>query len=107
MGNKNVGSCSSNAYTYDFDVYIGKAARRKVSEWGLGYDVVMKLIATLLDPGYQLFIDNFYPSPILLKHLFLRNTTATGTIIEKRKGFPDTMKGGKAWAKTKERGAMR
>ena len=98
---------SSNAYTYDFDVYIGKAAGRKVSEWGLGYDVVMKLIATLLDQGYQLFIDNFYTSPILLKHLFLRNTTATGTITEKRKGFPDTMKGGKAWAKTKERGAMR
>ena len=43
---------SSNAYTYDFDVYIGKAAGRKVSEWGLGYDVVMKFIATLLDQGY-------------------------------------------------------
>ena len=40
---------SSNAYTCDFDVCIGKAAGRKVSEWGLGYDVVMKLIATLLD----------------------------------------------------------
>ena len=44
---------SSNAYTCDFDVYIGKAAGRKVSELGLGYDVVMKLIATLLDQGYQ------------------------------------------------------
>ena len=39
--------------------------------------------------------------------MFLRNTTATGTITEKRKGFPDTIKGGKAWAKTKEKGAMR
>ena len=73
----------------------------------MGYDVVMKLIATLVDQGYQLFTDNFYTSPIFLKHLFLRNTTATGTITEKRKGFPDTVKGGKAWAKTKERGAMR
>ena len=39
--------------------------------------------------------------------MFLRNTTATGTITEKHKGFPDTMKGGKALAKTKERGVMR
>ena len=26
---------SSNAYTYDFDVYNGKAAGRKVSEWDM------------------------------------------------------------------------
>ena len=43
---------SSIAYTHDFNVYIGKAVGRKVSKWGLGYDVVMKLIATFFDQGY-------------------------------------------------------
>ena len=57
----------ADSYTYDFDVYIGKAAGRKVSDWGLRNDVFMKLIATFFDQGYQLFIDNFYTSPILLK----------------------------------------
>ena len=98
---------SANGYTWDFNVYIGRAAGREVSEYGLGYDVVMKLIDPLLDQGYQLFVDNFYTSPILLKNLFLRQTPATGTITENRKGFPTKMKGGKSWAKGKERGAMR
>ena len=35
---------SSNGYTVDFNVYIGKAAGRDVSVHGLGYDVVVKLM---------------------------------------------------------------
>ena len=58
----------------------------------LGYDVFMKLISPLLDQGYQLLVDNFYTSPILLKNIFLRQTPATGTISENRKGFPTKMK---------------
>ena len=39
----------ANAYTCDFDVYIGKSAGKQVSENGLGYDVVMKLMTPLLN----------------------------------------------------------
>lgn len=35
---------SSNGYTIDFSVYIGKVAGRDVSVHGLGYDVVVQLM---------------------------------------------------------------
>ena len=63
---------SCNGYTVDFDVYTGKAAGRNVSDNGIGYDVVMKLITPFLNQGYRLFFDNFYTSVNLVKHLFER-----------------------------------
>ena len=79
---------SSNGYTIDFDVYIGRAAGRNVSANGLGYDVVMKLMNKFLDQGYHLYVDNFYTSVTLFKDLFARGVAATGTIIESRRDFP-------------------
>lgn len=35
-----VDTCSSNRYTIDFNVYIGRAAERVVSDHELGYDVI-------------------------------------------------------------------
>ena len=81
---------SANGYTWDFNVYIGKASGREVSECGLGYDVVMKLIGPLLDQGYQLFVDNFYTSPILLlqyssgKHLQLEQSLRTARGLQQK-----------------------
>ena len=45
---------SLNGYTCDFDVYIGRNAGQEVSPNGLGYDVVMKLVAPLRNQGYHL-----------------------------------------------------
>lgn len=98
---------SANGYTYNFDVYIGRDAARNVSQHGLGYDVVMKLMQPLLHQGYHLFVDNFYTSMQLVKDLFQLGVAVTGTVSENRKGFPETLKNGKQWAKKKERGAMR
>ena len=50
---------SSNGYTVDFSVYIGKAAGQRISEFGLGYNVVMRLMRPFLHQGYHLFADNF------------------------------------------------
>lgn len=50
---------SSNGYTIDFNVYIGRAAGRDISANGLGYDVVMRLMQPFLKQGYHLFVDNF------------------------------------------------
>jgi len=90
---------SSNGYTVDFDIYIGRAAGRNVSKHGLGYDVVTKLIERFLNQGCHLFVDNFYTSVTLFKHLFTQGVPATGTIVETRRDFPHGMKNGKQWAK--------
>ena len=98
---------SSNGYTIDFNVYIGRAAGREVSANGLGYDVVMKLMNPFFNQGYHLYVDNFYTSVTLFKDLFARGVGATGTIVETRRDFPVNLKGGKQWAKGKDRGSMR
>ena len=77
---------SLNGYTYDFDVYIGRAAGQGVSENGLGYDVIMKLMRPLLNQGYHLFFDNFYMSTQLIKDLFVLGTPTCGTVCEKSTG---------------------
>ena len=76
---------SSNGYTCDFNVYIGRAAGREVSANGLGYDVVMKLMNPFFDQGYHLYVDNFYTSVTLFKDLFARGVPATGTVLESRR----------------------
>ena len=98
---------SSNGYTVDFNVYIGKAAGQNVSVNGLGYDVVMNLMQPFLNQGYHLFVDNFYTSVTLFKDLFAQGVLATGTIMETRREFPVTLKNSKKWAKGRERGSMR
>lgn len=97
---------SSNGYTVDFNVYIGKAAGREVSTNGLGYDIVMKLIKPFLHQGYNLSFDHFYTLAQLVKDLFVLGVPSTGTVSENRKGFPETLKSSKQWAKSVERGAM-
>ena len=98
---------SSNGYTIDFNIYIGRAAGRDISEYGLGYDVVMCLMDPYFHQGYHLYVDNFYTSVNLMKHLFERGVPATGTILETRRSFPARLKNSKEWAKGKERGSMR
>ncbi len=98
---------SSNGYTVDFDVYIGKAAGQRASANGLGFDVVVQLMQRFLNQGYHLFVDNFYTSVTLFKHLFTKGVHATGTIMETRRDFPPSLKNGKAWAKKENRGSMR
>ena len=98
---------SSNGYTMDFNVYIGKAAGRDVSENGLGYDVVMTLIKPFLNQGYRLFVENFYTSVTLFKDLFAQGVAATGTVMDTRRDFPAGLKNSKEWAKGKNRGDMR
>ena len=95
---------SSNDYTIDFDIYIGKDAGRLVSENGLGYDVVMKLMQPYLHQGYHLYFDNFYTSFALVNDLFALGVPSCGTVGINRKGMPESLKNVKTWAKNKERG---
>ena len=99
---------SSNGYTVDFNVYIGKAAGRDISQHGLGYDVVVRLMEPFLNQGYHLYIDNFYTSSALVKYLFEQGVPTTGTIRENSRGFPANMKNGSQWSKASnvKRGSM-
>jgi hypothetical protein len=47
---------SSNGYTIDFNVYIGKSEHEKPPGNGLGYDVVMKLVDPYLGRGIMYFL---------------------------------------------------
>ena len=98
---------SANGYTVDFNIYIGKAAGQNIGEHGLGYDVVMRLMDPYFGLGYHLFVDNFYSSVTLFKHLYNRGVLATGTILEQRRSFPPALKNSKEWAKGQEWGSMR
>ena len=98
---------SVNGYTYNFDVDVGENASRTQSANGLGYDIVMKLMQPLIKQGYHLYCDNFFTSVKLVKDLFGLMTPATGTVFEKRRGFPDAMKNGKEWANGERRGSLR
>ena len=98
---------SSNGYTVDFNIYIGRAAGQTIGEHGLGYDVVMRLMAPYFGKGYHLFVDNFYSTLTLFKHLYDQGVVATGTILPSRRSFLPTLKKSQAWAKGRERGSMR
>eukprot|EP00795_Rhopilema_esculentum_P005703 gene5703-10952_t len=56
---------SKTSYTYAFDVYLGKRGT-KPSAMGIGYDVVVGLMADLTGQGYRVYTDNFYTSIPLL-----------------------------------------
>ena len=62
---------SSNAYVVDFNIYAGKT-EEGLSQHGLGYDVVRKLMQDYEGQGYHLFCDNFYSSLTLARHLYER-----------------------------------
>ena len=98
---------SSNGYTVDFNIYIGRAAGQTIGEHGLGYDVVMRLMAPYFGKGYHLFVDNFYSTLTLFKHLYDQGVVATGTILPSRRSFLPTLKKSQEWAKGWERQSMR
>jgi hypothetical protein len=55
---------SSNGYTIDFNVYIGKSQHEVPSQNGLGYDVVMKLVNPYLGQGTIIYILIIFLHPL-------------------------------------------
>ena len=78
---------SSNEYTLDFSVYIGKNKFPKGQ--GLSYNSVMSLIdKKYLGSGYHVYMDNYYTSPKLFKDLFASKFGACGTYKDSRRDCP-------------------
>jgi hypothetical protein len=63
-----------------------------VSSNGLSYDVVMDLLASYHNQGYEVFMDNFYTSPKLLADLEAVGIRSTGTLKTARQGVPNEVK---------------
>ena len=75
----------TSGYVIDFDVYQGAkngaSAKSSSTSWGLGEKVVLRACETLpQDHTQHIFMDNFFTSFRLLKHLKNHKIYATGTI---------------------------
>ena len=80
---------ADTAYLHKFDIYLG---RRQNSEYGLGYDVVMKLCQEITGKYHHVYFDNLFTSVPLMKELLALNTYACGTVHKNKCGVPDAVK---------------
>ena len=82
---------SSNGYVLNFDVYLGKEANQQ-RIFGLGYDVVTKLVRPFMNKNHHVYFDNFFSSLTLLEHLEANGTYACATVRCNRKDLPQCAK---------------
>ncbi|XP_065320355.1 piggyBac transposable element-derived protein 3-like [Gordionus sp. m RMFG-2023] len=74
---------SSDGYVFSFDIYQGK--RENKYEYGLGGNVIIKLLKALQKPNYhKIYFDNFFTSFKLLSYLKQMGYFATGTVRDNR-----------------------
>lgn len=88
--------CDQNGYLYNTEVYVGKnndKDRQLTNEekaMGKSGQVILRLMTGLLDKGHHLYVDNWYTSVPLFKHLSEKQTPCCGTIRKNRGKFPST-----------------
>lgn len=94
--------CDTSGYTWKFRLYTGRTRDTIL-------DLVISMMAGLLDKGYHLFMDNWYSSPALFTALFRRRTHACGTVRTNRMNMPRDLKpqismkkGESIWKRSKE-----
>ena len=68
-------------YLYDFEVYQGKGSKNEFSDkFGLCPSVVLRLLKSLRPGQFCVYIDNYFNSIPLLKHLKQEGIGCTGTL---------------------------
>ncbi|XP_068098218.1 piggyBac transposable element-derived protein 4-like [Hyperolius riggenbachi] len=86
---------SATGYTWAFRIYEGKDSQLEPPGcppyMGTNGKVVWDLISPFLNNGYHLYVDNYYTSIPLFKHLFSQKTLACGTLRTNRKGLPQSL----------------
>lgn len=81
---------SKTGYLLEFQVYEGKNANRP-SDLGLGEHVVLSLSSNI-QPGSQLYFDNYFTSTRLMEGLARKSILAVGTVRVNRKDLPEEIK---------------
>ncbi|KAJ8299337.1 LOW QUALITY PROTEIN: hypothetical protein KUTeg_023397 [Tegillarca granosa] len=79
------------------DTWISKImpktrAKQGGRQYGLGNDVVWELTEDYHNQNRHIYFDRLFSSVILAEHLNLVNTYVCGTIMQNRKGLPDSIK---------------
>ena len=97
---------SSNGYVLNFDVYLGKEHGVRRHIYGLGYEVVTKLVRPVMNRNHHVFFDNFFTTTKLLEHLEVNSTYACGKVRCSRKDLPacakDKLKAGEKLVRQKD-----
>jgi len=81
-------------YLWNSFVYLGKEPNRNgdnpdlVRRLDKSGAVIPRLMGTLLNEGYRLYVDNWYTSQVLFNYLHENNTAACGTAQKKRIKLP-------------------
>ena len=87
-------SCSCCGYLCTFEVYNGKPRDPgPVTEKGLVKRVVKDLLSPYIDLNHVVYLDNYFTSGPLIKELAEDGIYVAGTIQQRAKGFPDSLKG--------------
>ena len=79
-------------------MYLGKEAimsneeKEYIKELGKSGEVVPKLMADLYGKGYHLYVDNWYTSEKLFRHLEENGTAACGTAMGHKLTVPQSIK---------------
>ena len=98
LGIKMFSVCEVSGYLWNSFVYVRKNANKTleeqafVKELGKSGAVVPKLMSDLYGNGYHLYVDNWYTSERLFKHLSENGTVACGTAIGNRLKVPQSLK---------------
>ena len=77
---------SKTGYLFEFDLYSGKKCGQV--EYGLGEGVVLKLTEKLKDLKCEVYIDNYFNSPLLQFELLQKDIFSAGTVRANRKHLP-------------------
>ena len=76
---------SATGYCCNFEFYSGK---KTCSAQGATFDIVDRLTSPYYGCGRTLYVDNYYTSPDLFRHLHAEGTLACGTMRLNRKNGP-------------------
>jgi len=88
----------------DLPERLAKFVRRHI--YGLGYEVVTKLVRPFMNRNHHVFFDNFFTTTKLLEHLEVNSTYACGKVRCSRKDLPacakDKLKAGEKLVRQKD-----
>lgn len=79
------------SHLFNAEIYSGK--RGDQAEIGQAYRVAMQMAAPVVNCGRNLYCDNFYTSPELVRDLAALKTYCVGTVRQNKKGIPREIHG--------------